>query len=99
MSPPENLRQSLARFVGALELVFHEDWDYSRSMVAELETLDRLTGKGSFLRPGPEGRISNWGALSAFYEAYEELRGQMAREQLEPAPPERDDWYNYDWPD
>ncbi len=98
MNQPEDLRQALARFVGALELVFHDDWDYSRGMVAELEILDRITGEGSFLRPGPEGRISNWGALSAFYEAYDDLRWQMARAHIEPAPPEPDDAYNYGWP-
>lgn len=92
------LHQSLARFVGALELVFHEDWEYAKGMLGEPEILDRITADGSFLRPGPEGRVSNWGALDAFYEAYGQLREQMAEAHLEAEPPEPDDWFNYGWP-
>ena len=95
----EDLQRALSRFVGALELVFHDDWDYSRGMVAELEILDRVTGDGTFLHPGPAGRISNWGALSSFYDAYAELQRQMVRSRLTPDPPKPDDCYDYGWPD
>lgn len=88
-----SLKKAVAQFVGAVEVVFHEDWDYSRG-----HDLDRVAGSGTFLRPGPDGVLSNWGAMVAFYEAYERLLASLKESGIEPDLPQRDDWFIFDWP-
>ena len=70
-----DLRKAVAQFVGAVELVFHQDWDYSQGQIAE--NLERIAGSGTFLRPGPDGVLTNWGSMVAFHEAYNRLLARL----------------------
>ncbi|MBX3171623.1 MAG: hypothetical protein KF760_29710 [Candidatus Eremiobacteraeota bacterium] len=96
MDNEEQLKIAVARFTGAFELIFHEDWDYTLGQLQD--SLERHVAGGTFLRPGTDSRIINWGAVLCLYEAYEELRAAMRMNALDPDVPEPDDWYNYDWP-
>lgn len=97
MNADEQLKIALTRFTGAFELLFHEDWDYT---LAQLQHhADRTVAGGTFLRPGPESRIVNWGAVECFYRAYEQLEVAMRINALYPNLPEPDDWYQFGWPD
>ena len=89
------LHEAIARFTGAVELVFDHEWDYSHGYMAS--NLDRLAGEGTFLRPGPDAALGNWGARLALLESYEQLLKVMQEHGLKPQPPSRDDWFNYGW--
>ena len=92
-----DLDMAVAKFVGAMELVFEDDWAYSSCMIIEFQ--ERISGSGSFLRPGPDAVRSNWGAREALLESYRQLLAVMKQSGLESRVPTQDGWFNFGWDD
>jgi hypothetical protein len=79
--PPKSLQQALAEFVGAFELVFHHDWEYTASMIGGEDP--------SFLSPGLslEAETEDWGARGALLEKYRNLIDAMDAAGISPVFP------------
>ncbi len=75
------LTQALAEFVGAFELVFHYDWDYTKIMIGGEEP--------SFLSPGldREAESEDWGARGALLEKYRNLKALLRQSGVAPVLP------------
>ena len=96
MKTDEDLCQSLARFLGAFQLVFGDEWDYSREML-EREMAYAVSKDGTFINPGQGYERKNWGARTALLKSHAELLEVMKANGLSPEIPTRDNWFNYNW--
>ena len=76
-----DLTKATAEFMGAFELVFHHDWEYSTIMMGDQE--DGCT----FLKPGLADEIEDWGARGLLLEKYRELARLMRAKGIEPTLP------------
>ena len=79
----ERIDQALTEFVGAFEVVFRYDWDYTKLMLG-----DEAPG-ATFIEPGLEDEAEDWGARGALLEKYRALIAAMKAAGLEPAFPFR----------
>ena len=77
----EAISRALAEFVGAFELVFHYDWDYTTIMIG--------CEKPSFLSPGlgRDAESEDWGARGALLEKYRNLKALMKQAGVSPVLP------------
>lgn len=50
-----DLNQAISRFVGAFEVVFRHDWEYTKIMIG-----DESEGS-TFVEPGLDDESENWG--------------------------------------
>ena len=74
-------QQAVAEFVGAFEVVFRYDWPYTKIMIGDEE-------KGAtFVEPGLEDEIEDWGARGALLEKYRRLVEVMKEGGMEPVFP------------
>lgn len=73
-----NISNALAEFVGAFEVVFRYDWEYTKIMIG-----DEATG-ATFLEPGLDDESEDWGARGALLEKYRALVVAMQSQGLEP---------------
>lgn len=73
-----NVTQALQEFVGAFEVVFRYDWDYTQVMIG-----DENEG-ANFIEPGLEDESEDWGARGALLEKYRALVSVMKMNGLEP---------------
>ncbi len=77
-APDEEYQKAVAEFVGAFEVVFHHDWDYAKTMIGDEE-------EGcTFLEPGLEDEVDDWGARGALLEKYRALRDLMKKKKIGP---------------
>jgi len=78
---PEALQKAIAEFIGAFEVVFHYDWDYTSIMIGGEEP--------SFIQPGltPDEESEDWGARGALLEKYRNVVAAMKAAGLSPAFP------------
>lgn len=77
----ERIREALTEFVGAFEVVFRYDWDYTKVMIG-----DEADG-ATFIEPGLEDETEDWGARGALLEKYRVLIAAMKAAGLKPAFP------------
>ncbi|WP_457320436.1 hypothetical protein [Roseateles sp. P5_E11] len=75
----EELQRAMCEFVGAFEIVFRYDWEYTTVMI------DPDTP--SFLEPGLSDESEDWGARGALLEKYRALTQLMTKHGLRPAFP------------
>lgn len=74
----KELEQVISEFVGAFEIVFRYDWDYSKAMMGDEE-------EGcNFIEPGLNDEIDNWGARGILLEKYRDLIAAMKERNMEP---------------
>jgi hypothetical protein len=85
--PDDDLREALARFMGAFEEVFERDWEYARAMLSTANVDGFIAPDATFLNPGVEDEAEDWGARGELLERYRELLRVMARHGIEPKPP------------
>ena len=77
MNDPE-YEKAVAEFVGAFEVVFRYDWSYTKTMIGDEE-------KGAtFVEPGLNDEIEDWGARGALLKKYRALVAVMKKRGLEP---------------
>jgi hypothetical protein len=74
----KELREALAEFVGAFEVVFRYDWPYTISRIG-----DEAKG-ANFIEPGLEDETEDWGARGALLEKYRKLVSVMQAQGIEP---------------
>ena len=77
----EPISQALTEFVGAFEVVFRYDWDYTKLMLG-----DEADG-ATFIEPGLKDETEDWGARGALLEKYRALVAAMKAAGMEPAFP------------
>lgn len=68
----KELHDAAASFVETFELVFHEDWEFTKRMIEEPSHYINNT----FLRPNVENELTNWanrGNLLASYRQFKAL--------------------------
>lgn len=70
--------KAVAEFVGAFEVVFRYDWDYTKIMLG-----DESDG-ATFVEPGIEDESEDWGARGALLEKYRVLMAVMKAQGMEP---------------
>jgi hypothetical protein len=75
------LEKALAEFVGAFDVVFHHDWEYTSSMIG-----DEAAG-ATFLEPGLADETEDWGARGALLEKYRTLVAEMRAQGLKAVHP------------
>lgn len=73
--------KAVAEFVGAFEVVFRYDWQYTKTMIG-----DESPG-ATFIEPGLEDEIEDWGSRGALLEKYRALVMFMKANQIEPSFP------------
>ena len=73
-----DLERAIAEFVGAFEVVFRYDWEYTKIMIG-----DESEG-ATFVEPGLDDESEDWGARGALLEKYRELLKVMKANGLEP---------------
>jgi hypothetical protein len=74
----KDVTQALQEFVGAFEVVFRYDWDYTRVMIG-----DENDG-GNYIEARLEDESEDWGARGALLEKYRVLVSVMKKNGLEP---------------
>ena len=72
------LEIALAEFVGAFEVVFRYDWEYTRLMIGDEEE------GATFVEPGLADETEDWGSRGALLQKYRNLVALMKRENMEP---------------
>jgi hypothetical protein len=72
------LKKAIAEFVGAFEVVFRYDWEYTKTMLG-----DEADG-ASFVEPMLDDESEDWGARGALLEKYRALVTAMKAESVEP---------------
>jgi hypothetical protein len=70
--------KAVAEFVGAFEVVFRYDWDYTKIMFG-----DEVEG-ATFIEPGIKDESEDWGARGALLEKYRTLMAVMKAQGMEP---------------
>jgi hypothetical protein len=70
--------KAVAEFVGAFEVVFRYDWQYTKEMIGDEEP------NATFIEPGLEDEIEDWGARGALLEKYRYLITIMQNRGIEP---------------
>lgn len=70
--------QALQEFVGAFEVVFRYDGDYTKVMIG-----DESDG-ANFIVPQLEDETEDWGARGALLQKYRNLMSMMKMNSLEP---------------
>lgn len=75
----EELQRVTSEFIGAFEVVFRYDWDYTTMMIGAEEP--------NFLEPGVEDESEDWGARGALLEKYRALVTTMKRLGMSPSFP------------
>lgn len=92
------LAKAIVEFTGAFEVVFGEDWEYTRYMLDD--SRDRFVPPGTtFINPtGVPLDQCNWGARAALLRAYQRLLTAMASHDLKPSLPVPGKYYTYEWP-
>ena len=75
------LEKAIAEFVGAFEVVFRYDWDYTKLMFG-----DEADG-ATFIELGLKDESNDWGARGALLEKYRNLVAVMKTKGMEPAFP------------
>lgn len=69
----DSFREAVAEFVGAFEEVFGRDWEYSREMFSSAN-VDFFVAPGcTFLNPGVEDEVDDWGARAKLLDQYRKL--------------------------
>ena len=78
---PASLEQAIAEFVGAFQVVFHYDWNYTTTMIGQEAP--------SFLSPGlsTDEETEDWGSRGALLEKYRQLAAAMKAAGISPAFP------------
>lgn len=74
----KSIAKALQEFVGAFEVVFRYDWDYSKDMIG-----DESEG-ATFVEPELEDETEDWGARGALLEKYRVLVSVMKASGLKP---------------
>jgi hypothetical protein len=75
----QQLQLALSEFIGAFEVVFRYDWEYTTLMIDP--------GASSFLEPGVKDESEDWGARGALLEKYRNLVKVMKECGLKPVFP------------
>jgi hypothetical protein len=73
-----DFEKAVAEFVGAFEIVFRYDWQYTKEMIGDEE-------EGAFVEPELEDEIDNWGARGDLLEKYRQLIIVMQEQGIEPS--------------
>ena len=88
----DKLKLSLAKFLKAFETVFDKDWTYTKEMLgvkeetkeqaesakaAGLETVHMVSPTGTFLNPGVDDELEDWGHRGELLCAYRNLKGML----------------------
>ena len=77
----DEIARALQEFVGAFEVVFRDDWQYTKIMIG-----DEADG-ANFLEPKLDDEFEDWGARGALLAKYRSLAAAMKRSSLEPISP------------
>ncbi|AKU20745.1 hypothetical protein [Massilia sp. NR 4-1] len=72
------MARALQEFVGAFEVVFRYDWEYTKIMIG-----DESDG-ANFVEPRLEDESEDWGARGVLLERYRSLVAVMKSNSLEP---------------
>ena len=75
------LEKAIAEFVGAFEVVFRHDWEYTKVMLG-----DEADG-ATFIEPGLANESEDWGARGALLEKYRALLEAMQSRNIKPVSP------------
>ena len=70
--------KAIAEFVGAFEVVFRYDWEYTKVMIG-----DEMDG-ATFIEPRLEDETNDWGSRGALLEKYRALVAVMKAQNMEP---------------
>jgi hypothetical protein len=73
------LEKAVAEFVGAFEVVFRYDWEYTAAVMTGMVMDD-----ANFIEPGLKDENSDWGARGALLEKYRALVTLMKSKGLKP---------------
>jgi len=74
----QELLIALREFIGAFEVLFHHDWSYAKGMIGDEE-------EGcTFLKPGLDDEIEDWGSRGELLEKYRKLKEVMEKRGLQP---------------
>jgi hypothetical protein len=75
------LEKAIAEFVGAFEVVFRHDWEYTKMMIG-----DEAEG-ATFIEPKLADESEDWGARGALLEKYRILLAEMESKNIAPLSP------------
>jgi hypothetical protein len=96
VTSPE-LETLLAQFLGAFDVVFNHDWEYSKELL-ERDMEYAVGSGGTFVEPVEGWERKNWGARNALLNVHRLLLAEMERCGLAPTPPASDKYFKYSWP-
>lgn len=85
--PPADLHEAIAAFVGAFEEVFERDWYYARTMLSPVNIGSFIAPGGTFLNPGVDDEVEDWGARAELLDRYRQLLRVMQVHGIQPKKP------------
>jgi|HubBroStandDraft_1064217.scaffolds.fasta_scaffold960356_2 hypothetical protein len=69
----KQLETAIAEFMYYFELVFHQDWEFSRGILSSDIKEAYITEEGTFLEPLVEDEGNNWGNRGCLLASYRDL--------------------------
>lgn len=78
---------AVAAFVGAFEEVFSRDWEYSKTMLSSANIESFVSPGCTFLNPGVEDEVEDWGARAELLDKYRQLLKVMKQQGIQPKKP------------
>jgi hypothetical protein len=82
-----DLREAVAAFVGAFEEVFERDWEYAKVMLSPANIKSFVAAGATFLNPGVEDEVEDWGARAELLDRYRHLLRVMQQHGIQPKKP------------
>jgi hypothetical protein len=77
--PDVELEKAVAELVGAFEVVFRYDWEYTSTVMQGM-----VMDNANFIEPGIEDESDDWGARGALLEKYRALVSLMKSRGIKP---------------
>jgi hypothetical protein len=76
------MNEQFLEFLGAFEIVFHYDWDYTEAMIGDVKN------GCTFIYPGIEEKIGDWAARELLLEKYRDLKEFLKQRNIHTIIPE-----------
>jgi hypothetical protein len=74
-----DFNKAIREFVGAFEVVFGHDWDYSKWKIGQIKE------GATFIDPDEKYEMDDWWARGALLQKYRDLLAAMKKRNMEPA--------------
>ena len=78
----EEMKNALTEFVSSFDLVFDEDWEFSKNCLRDDSQKSFIASDGTFLNPRVDDESNNWANRGHLLEVYRRLIAEMQKQGM-----------------